>query len=95
MKCKNFFRGLVLFLTLLAMNTFAQDYVAIAHVIYDGNGLFYADNEKDADLKFKPLTKGDNGTFDIKFTAERLKAYRRNPRLRNLPESGNREQAAP
>ena len=74
MKCKNFFRGLVFYLTLLAMNTFAQDYVAIAHVIYDGNGLFYADNEKDADLKFKPLTKGDNGTFDIKFTDERLKA---------------------
>ena len=74
MKCNNFFRGLVLFLTLLATNTFAQSYVAIAHVIYDGNILYYADNEKDEDLKYKPLTKGDSGTFDIKFTEERLKA---------------------
>ena len=74
MKCNNFFRGLVLFLTLLITNTFAQSYVAIAHVIYDGNILYYADNEKDDDLKYKPLTKGDSGTFDIKFTEERLKA---------------------
>ena len=72
MKCKNFFRGLVLFLTLLVANTFAQDYVAIAHVIYDGNNLYYADNE--SNLKYKHLTKGDDGTFTIYFVAERLKA---------------------
>ncbi len=70
MKCNNFFRGLVLCLTLLVVNTIAQDYVAIAHVIYDGNNLYYADNEEK--LKFKNLSKEDDGTFTIKFTNERL-----------------------
>ncbi len=70
MKCNNFFRGLLLCLSLLVVNTIAQDYVAIAHVIYDGNNLYYADNEEK--LKFKNLSKEDDGTFTIKFTNERL-----------------------
>ena len=70
MKCKNFFRGLVILLALLASNAIAQSYVAIAHVIYDGNNLYYADNE--AKLKYQALSRGDGGTFDIKFKEERL-----------------------
>jgi fibro-slime domain-containing protein len=72
MKCKNFFRGLFFCLTLFIASAFAQDYVAIAHVIYDGNSLYYADNE--SNLKYKSLSKEDDGTFTIKFTQERLKA---------------------
>ncbi|MBR5412294.1 MAG: fibro-slime domain-containing protein [Fibrobacter sp.] len=78
MKCKNFFRGLVLCLTLLAVNTFAQDCVAIAHVIYDGNNLYYADNE--ANFKYKQLSKEDDGTFTICFSQERLEGTDRKGR---------------
>lgn len=78
MKCKNFFRGLVLFLTLLVANTFAQDCVAIAHVIYDGNNLFYADNE--ANFKYKQLSKEDDGTFTVCFGQERLEGSDRKGR---------------
>ena len=78
MKCNNFFRGLVLFLTLLITNTFAQSYVAIAHVIYDGNSLYYADNEKD--LKYQRLTKGDDDMFTVTFKNERLAAGKGNVR---------------
>ena len=70
MKCQNFFRGLVLCLTLLVVNTFAQDIVAIAHIIYDGNNLYYADNE--SNIKYKQLKKNEDGTFTINFTQERL-----------------------
>ena len=70
MKCQNFFRGLVLCLTLLVVNTFAQDTVAIAHIIYDGNNLYYADNE--STIRYKQLKKNDDGTFTINFTRERL-----------------------
>ncbi len=78
MKCKNFFRGLALCLTLLVVNTFAQDCVAIAHVIYDGNNLFYADNE--ANFKYKQLSKDDDGTFKVCFTQERLEGSDRQGR---------------
>ena len=78
MKCKNFFRGLALCLTLLVVNTFAQDCVAIAHVIYDGNNLFYADNE--ANFKYKQLSKEDDGTFKVCFTQERLEGSDRKGR---------------
>ena len=78
MKCKNFFRGLVLFLTLLVVNTFAQDCVAIAHVIYDGNNLYYADNE--ANFKYRQLSKEDDGTFTVCFTQERLEGTDRKGR---------------
>ena len=78
MKCKNFFRGLALCLTLLVVNTFAQDCVAIAHVIYDGNNLFYADNE--SSFKYKQLSKEDDGTFKVCFTQERLEGSDRQGR---------------
>ena len=48
---------------------FAQT-VAIAHIIYDGNVLYYADNE--SNFVYKSLEKGDDGTFTIEFTDERL-----------------------
>ena len=78
MKCKNFFRGLAICLTLLVVNTFAQDCVAIAHVIYDGNNLYYADNE--ANFKYKQLSKDDDGTFPVCFTQERLEGSDRQGR---------------
>ena len=78
MKCKNFFRGLALCLTLLVVNTFEQDCAAIAHVIYDGNNLFYADNE--ANFKYKQLSKEDDGTFKVCFTQERLEGSDRQGR---------------
>ena len=78
MKCKNFFRGLAFCLTLLVVNTFAQDCVAIAHVIYDGNNLYYADNE--ANFKYKHLSKDIDGTFPICFTQERLEGSDRKGR---------------
>ena len=73
MKCKNFFRGLVFILTLFVASAFAQDYVAIAHVVYnDGNSLYYADNEQN--LKYQPLSLDSDGTFTIRFKPERLKS---------------------
>ena len=78
MKCKNFFRGLALCLTLLVVNTFAQDCVAIAHVIYDGNNLYYADNE--SSFKYKQLSKEDDGTFTVCFAQERLEGSDRQGR---------------
>ena len=78
MKCNNFFRGLVLFLTLIVTNTFAQDCVAIAHVVYDGNNLYYADNE--SNFKYKQLSKEDDGTFTVCFTQERLEGSDRQGR---------------
>ena len=44
--------------------------VAIAHVIYDGNVLYYADNE--SNFVYKSLEKGEDSTFTIEFTNERL-----------------------
>ena len=44
--------------------------VAVAHIIYDGNVLFYADNE--SNFVYKSLEKGDDGTYTIEFTDERL-----------------------
>ena len=73
MKCKNFFRGLAICLTLLVVTTFAQDYVAIAHVVYNnGNTLYYADNEEN--LKYLPISLDNDGTFTIQFKPERLKS---------------------
>ena len=48
---------------------FAQT-VAIAHVIYDGNVLYYADNE--SNFVYKSVEKDSNGIFNIEFTNERL-----------------------
>ena len=72
MKFNNFLRVFGFLLAFLATGAIAQDPVAIAHVIYDGNNLYYADNE--SNLKYKELSKEDDGTFTIKFTEERLAA---------------------
>ncbi len=44
--------------------------VAVAHIIYDGNVLYYADNE--SNFVYKSIEKNDDGTFTIEFTDERL-----------------------
>ncbi len=66
----NLFRSLVLGLALLVICANAADYVAVAHVIYDGNNLYYADNE--SNLKYKSLQMGEDGMFTIQFKEERL-----------------------
>lgn len=65
-------RGLFLCLALIAVTTYAQDTVAVAHVVYEGNNIYYADNE--SNLKYKAVTKGEDGMFTIYFTEERLKS---------------------
>lgn len=70
MRKTNLFRSLGVFLALFVTCACAQSYVAKAHVIYDNNSLYYADNEEN--LKYKVLSIGEDGMFTIKFTAERL-----------------------
>lgn len=70
----NLFRSLGLFLALFVSCASAQT-VAIAHVIYEGDGLFYADNEEN--FKFKSLDREHDGTYTVKFTNERFKTDRR------------------
>ncbi|SHK97022.1 fibro-slime domain-containing protein [Fibrobacter sp. UWEL] len=74
MRYSNLFRGLGLFLALFVSCAYAQT-VAIAHVIYDGDNLYYADNEEN--LKFQALEKEHDGTYTIKFKNERFKTDRR------------------
>jgi len=69
MRLTNLFRSLVFGLALFVISANAAN-VAIAHVIYDGDGLYYSDSE--TDLKFKSLTKGRDGTYTINFDSERL-----------------------
>ena len=78
MKSNVLLRVVVFYLALIVSNAVAQDYVAVAHVIYDGNNLYYADNE--SNFKYQSLTKGEDGMFTIGFTAERLKASAINKR---------------
>lgn len=71
MRFRTLFKSLVISLALFVLSVNAQDKtVAVAHVIYAGNSLYYADNE--STLKYKLLKKEDDGTFTINFTAERL-----------------------
>lgn len=70
MRYMNLFRSLGLFLALFVSCASAQT-VAIAHVIYDGEGLYYADNEEN--IHFLPLEREHNGTYTVKFKEERLK----------------------
>lgn len=63
-------RSLVLCLALFGVFTNAQT-VATAHVVYNGSGLFYADNEEN--FKFQPAKQERNGTYTITFNEERLK----------------------
>ncbi len=57
-------------LALFGVFTNAQT-VATAHVVYNGSGLFYADNEEN--FKFQPAKQERNGTYTINFSEERLK----------------------
>ena len=70
MRYKNLFQSLGVFLTLFVTCASAQSTVAKAHVIYDNNSLYYADNE--SNLKYKALSLGSDGMFTINFTPERL-----------------------
>ena len=56
-------------LAILSACAFAQT-VAIAHIIYDGNVLYYADNE--SNFVYKSVEKNTEGIFNIEFTNERL-----------------------
>lgn len=71
MRFNNLFLGLALCLASFVVCTNAADYVAIAHVIYDGgNTIYYADNE--SNYKYKSVTRGEDEMFTITFTQERL-----------------------
>ena len=69
MRISALFYRVIVCLAILSACAFAQT-VAIAHIIYDGNVLYYADNE--SNFVYKSLEKGDDGTFTIEFTEERL-----------------------
>ena len=64
-------------LALFSACAFAQT-VAIAHIIYDGNVLFYADNE--SNFVYKSLEQGEDGTYTIEFTDERLASGKKDVR---------------
>ena len=70
MRLRNLLQSLVLCLVPFVVCTNAADYVAVAHIIYDGNTLYYADNE--SSLKYKKLDKNEDETFTIEFSKERL-----------------------
>ena len=69
MRLTNLFRGLAMCLALFTISANAAT-VAIAHVIYEGDSLYYSDSE--VDLKFKHLNRDHDGTYTIKFDSERL-----------------------
>ncbi len=78
MRYSRLFRSLALCLALFAICAAAQT-VAKAHVIYDGNSLYYADNE--SNFKYKALTKDTTADeFLIEFTQERLEGSDREGR---------------
>ena len=56
-------------LAIFSACAFAQ-VVAVAHIIYDGNVLYYADNE--SNFVYKAIEKDSTGNFKIEFTNERL-----------------------
>lgn len=70
MRLMNLLRSLAVCLALFVFSASAADIVAVAHVIYDGNGLYYADNG--GNIKFKSLSMGDDGLYTIAFEKERL-----------------------
>lgn len=71
MRFKNLFQSFLVCMALFSISANAQaPTVAKAHVIYDGNNIYYADNE--SDLKYQSLSAEEDGTFTIKFTEERL-----------------------
>ena len=78
MRFTSLLRSLALCLAPFVVFSNAADYVAVAHVIYDGNSLYYADNE--SSYKYQALEKGEDGTFTIYFTQERLEGSDRQGR---------------
>lgn len=70
MRLRNLLRSLAVCLALFVFSSNAADTAAVAHVIYDGNGLYYADNG--GDIKFKSLSIADDGMYTIAFNKERL-----------------------
>ena len=78
MRFKNLFRGLAFCLAPFVVCSFAADYVAVAHVIYDGNSLYYADNE--SNFKYQSIEKDEEGIFNIYFKQERLEGSDRQGR---------------
>ncbi len=71
MRFKNLFQSFTICMALFSVFANAQaPTVAKAHVIYDGNNIYYADNE--SDLRYQSLKAEEDGTFTINFTEERL-----------------------
>ena len=70
MRISALFQRVMVCLAFMGAWVFAQT-VAVAHIIYDGNELYYADNE--SNYKYQLLTKETDGTFTIKFDDERLR----------------------
>ena len=69
MRISELFYRVIVCLAILSACAFAQT-VAVAHIIYDGNVLYYADNE--SNFVYKAIEKGDDSTFTIEFSDERL-----------------------
>lgn len=78
MRFTSLLRSLALCLAPFVVFSNAADYVAVAHVFYDGNSLYYADNE--SNFKYQSLTKEEDGYFTIYFTQERLEGSDRQGR---------------
>ena len=70
MRISALFYRVMVCLAIFSAYAFAQT-VAVAHIIYEeGNVLYYADNE--SNFVYKSVEKGEDGTFTIEFTNERL-----------------------
>lgn len=69
MRLTNLFRSLAVGLALFTISANAAT-VAIAHIIYEGDSLYYADNEEK--LKYSLVSQERDGTYTIKFNEERL-----------------------
>ena len=69
MRISALFYRVMVCLAIFSACAFAQT-VAVAHIIYDGNELYYADNE--SNYKYQSVSKDADGNFTIEFTNERL-----------------------
>ena len=69
MRISGLFYRVLVCLAIFSAYALAQT-VAVAHIIYEGNVLYYADNE--SNFVYKAVEKNSDGTFTIEFTNERL-----------------------
>ncbi|MBQ3777419.1 MAG: hypothetical protein II835_04940, partial [Fibrobacter sp.] len=69
MRISGLFYRVLVCLAIFSAYAFAQT-VAVAHIIYEGNVLYYADNE--SNFVYRAVEKNEDGTFTIEFTNERL-----------------------